>query len=298
MSENINSTNLCPFSPDYRASGLLLHITSLPSSYGIGDLGPQARLWVDRLQEAGQTWWQILPLGPTGYGSSPYQPLSSFAGNWLLISPDDLIAEGLLEASETSGDSCSPSVVDYAATISFKYRLLEAVWSHFNNGNGHVLKSDFAQFCIAEQHWLEDYALFQALQDRYRGACYLTWPTELVRRDPVALDQARRDLANEIDQIRLAQFLIFRQLNCLKEYARNKGVRLIGDLRFLFPPTQAMSGLIRNCFYLTNSYSLGLLPASPPTTSVLKGNFGATRSITGMRYARPAIAGVSNVCVL
>tara|TARA_R110002095_G_scaffold142965_1_gene123794 strand:- start:5379 stop:6965 length:1587 start_codon:yes stop_codon:yes gene_type:complete len=236
MSENINSTNLCPFSPDYRASGLLLHITSLPSSYGIGDLGPQARLWVDRLQEAGQTWWQILPLGPTGYGSSPYQPLSSFAGNWLLISPDDLIAEGLLEASETSGDSCSPSVVDYAATISFKYRLLEAVWSHFNNGNGHVLKSDFAQFCIAEQHWLEDYALFQALQDRYRGACYLTWPTELVRRDPVALDQARRDLANEIDQIRLAQFLIFRQLNCLKEYARNKGVRLIGDLPFFVSP--------------------------------------------------------------
>ncbi len=92
MSERSFQTSFPPFSPEYRASGVLLHVTSLPSPYGIGDLGPQARDWVDRLQKAGQTWWQILPLGPTGYGSSPYQPLSSFAGNWLLVSPDDLIA--------------------------------------------------------------------------------------------------------------------------------------------------------------------------------------------------------------
>src|ERR1700688_1439608 len=100
MSGNGNPTSLPPFPPDYRASGVLLHVTSLPSPYGIGDLGPVALAWIDRLRDAGQTWWQALPLGPTGYGNSPYQSLSSFAGNGLLISPDSLIEDGLLQASD------------------------------------------------------------------------------------------------------------------------------------------------------------------------------------------------------
>src|SRR6187455_2090530 len=99
-----------PFPPDYRASGVLLHVTSLPSPYGIGDVGPAARAWIDRLHDAGQTWWQSLPLGPTGYGNSPYQPLSSFAGNLLLISPDDLVADGLLRTSDIAGPSFSKTV--------------------------------------------------------------------------------------------------------------------------------------------------------------------------------------------
>ena len=103
MSDNGHPTSLSPFPPDYRASGVLLHVTSLPSPYGIGDLGPAALAWIDRLHEAGQAWWQALPLGPTGYGNSPYQPLSSFAGNWLLISPDGLIEDGLLRASDVRG---------------------------------------------------------------------------------------------------------------------------------------------------------------------------------------------------
>src|SRR5579863_4528117 len=100
MSDNGYRLSFSPFPPDHRASGVLLHVTSLPSRYGIGDVGPAARAWIDRLHEAGQAWWQALPLGPTGYGNSPYQSLSSFAGNWLLISPDDLIADGLLRASD------------------------------------------------------------------------------------------------------------------------------------------------------------------------------------------------------
>ncbi|QDT88783.1 4-alpha-glucanotransferase [Gimesia algae] len=236
MSESSHPTSLSPFSPNYRASGVLLHVTSLTSPYGIGDMGPQARAWVDRLQEAGQTWWQILPLGPTGHGNSPYQPLSSFAGNWLLISPDDLIADGLLRASDVAGHCFSKSTVDYDASISFKCQLLETVWTNFNNVAGHVLLPAFEQFCYEEQHWLDDYALFQALQDLHHGACYLKWPTELVRRDPAALVQAQRDLANQIDQVRLAQFLVFRQANCLKEYAHARGVHLIGDLPFFVSP--------------------------------------------------------------
>ena len=103
MSDNGPTTSLPPFPPDYRASGLLLHVTSLPSPYGIGDVGPAALAWIDRLREAGQTWWQALPLGPTGYGNSPYQSLSSFAGNGLLISPDSLIEDGLLRQSDCEG---------------------------------------------------------------------------------------------------------------------------------------------------------------------------------------------------
>src|SRR6266852_8355816 len=114
--------SLPPFPPDYRASGLLLHVTSLPSAYGIGDVGAAALAWIDRLREAGQTWWQALPLGPTGYGDSPYQSLSSFAGNGLLISPDSLIADGLLQASDVASQSFPETAVDYDSVTSFKHR--------------------------------------------------------------------------------------------------------------------------------------------------------------------------------
>jgi 4-alpha-glucanotransferase len=117
------SVSRVPFPPDYRASGLLLHVTSLPSPYGIGDLGPVAISWIDRLQEAGQSWWQELPLGPTGYGNSPYQPLSSFASNGLVISPEWLIEDGLLATSDCEHPSFPVDFVDYAAIVPFKHGL-------------------------------------------------------------------------------------------------------------------------------------------------------------------------------
>ena len=116
---------LPPFPPDYRASGILLHVSSLPSSYGIGDLGPAATAWIDLLHAAEQSWWQALPLGPTGYGNSPYQALSSFAGNELLISPQGLIEDGLLRSKDCEAASFTGSVVDYNAVIPFKRRILE-----------------------------------------------------------------------------------------------------------------------------------------------------------------------------
>src|SRR3974390_1508020 len=121
MSESGRSERLLPFPPDYRASGVLLHITSLPSPYGIGDVGPAASAWVDRLHDACQTWWQALPLGPTGYGNSPYQSLSSFAGNVLLISPDLLIEDGLLRPIDCEGHSFPATAIDYDAVIPFKH---------------------------------------------------------------------------------------------------------------------------------------------------------------------------------
>jgi len=225
-----------PFPVEYRASGVLLHVTSLPSRYGIGDLGPGAMAWIDCLYDAGQSWWQALPVGPTGYGDSPYQALSSFAGNTLLMSLDWLIEDGLLQAGECEGQSFSATAVDYGAVIKFKHALLEKVRARFSSGIRPDLKIAFEQFRHDQSYWLDDYALFQALKVAHDGAGYLEWPAELVKRTPAALARARRDLADPIDAIRLAQFLLFRQGGRLKQYAHAKGVRLIGDLPFFVSP--------------------------------------------------------------
>jgi 4-alpha-glucanotransferase len=235
MSSNGGPTSVPPFPPDYRASGLLLHVTSLPSPYGVGDLGSSAFSWIDRLHDAGQRWWQSLPLGPTGYGNSPYQPMSSFAGNALLISPAALISDGLLKPTD-SESNFPADVVDYDSVIPFKARLLETAWTNFKAGERKDLRPAFDEFCAQQEHWLEDYALFRALKEKYHGGYYLDWPTELVERNPAALAIARRELANRIDQVRFAQFLLFRQGDQLKEHAHSKNVRLIGDLPFFVSP--------------------------------------------------------------
>ena len=227
--------NIAPFPGGYRAAGLLLHVTSLPSRYGIGDLGPQAFAWIDRLHDAGQSWWQALPLGPTGYGNSPYQPLSSFAGNVLLISPDLLIDDGLL-APEDCLTEFGPGPIDYDSVIPFKERLLETAWKRFREARSGSLLHEFEEFCFEHAAWLEDYALFHSLKRRYGGLSYLQWPTELVERRPGALAEGRRELRDAIDQARFAQFLLARQGEQLKNYAHSKGVSLIGDLPFFVSP--------------------------------------------------------------
>jgi 4-alpha-glucanotransferase len=215
MSSKGGLRDIPPFPPEWRAAGLLLHVTSLPSPYGIGDLGVSAFSWIDRLRDAGQRWWQALPLGPTGYGNSPYQSLSSFAGNVLLISPAGLV---------------------YGAVIPFKQRLLEKAWTNFKAGERNDLRPDYDEFRAQHANWLDDYALFRALKAKYHGAYYLEWPAELVQRHSDALTEARRELATQIDQVCFAQFLLFRQGDQLKEYAHRKGVSLIGDLPFFVSP--------------------------------------------------------------
>jgi 4-alpha-glucanotransferase len=205
-----------------------------------------------------------LPLGPTGYGNSPYQSLSSFAGNGLLISPDGLIADGLLRASDTAGHSFSEAAVDYDTVISFKHRLLEPVWTNFSAGAGRDLKLAFEQFRHDQAHWLDDYALFRALKARHHGACYLEWPAELVRRRPAALAQARRELASQIDQVCLAQFLLFRQGESLKEYAHAKGVRLIGDLPFFVSPDSSDVWANPELFLLDEQHRPRFVGGVPP----------------------------------
>jgi len=264
MSDNRSTTSLPPFPPDNRASGVLLHVTSLPSPYGIGDLGPAALAWVDRLHEAGQTWWQALPLGPTGYGNSPYQSLSSLAGNGLLISPDLLIKDGLLRREDCVGHSFSATSIDYEVVIPFKHRLLETAWTNFRAGARADLQPAYEQFCSEQAHWLDDYSLFRALKARFGGSHYLEWPPELVRRDPVALAQARLDLARQIDQTRFAQFLLFRQGARLKEHARARGLRLIGDLPFFVSPDSSDVWANPELFLLDEQHRPRFVAGVPP----------------------------------
>ena len=224
------------FPAGYRASGLLLHVTSLASPYGIGDVGPAALSWIDRLHEAGQSWWQALPLGPTGYGNSPYQSLSSFAGNGLLISPDWLIEDELLGRSDCQLRSFSQTEIDYNAVMPFKHGLFERAWANFSAGARTDLRPAHEQFRNDQAHWLEDYALFRVLKARFHDAYYLEWPAELVRREPAALDRVRRELADQISQVCFAQFLLFRQGERPKTHARSRGLGLIGDLPFFVSP--------------------------------------------------------------
>jgi len=255
---------LLPFPSGYRASGVLLHVTSLPSSYGIGDVGPTAVAWVDRLHEAGQRWWQALPLGPTGYGDSPYQSLSSFAGNPLLISPEWLIEDELVRAGDCAGGSFSSTAVDYDAVTRFKYALLETAWKNFHAGARPDLRGDFEDFGQTHAHWLDDYALFRALKARYDGASYVDWPDALVRRVPAALEQARRELMGQIDRVRFVQFVLSRQGARLKAHARTRGLGLIGDLPFFVSPDSSDVWANPELFLLDASHRPRVVAGVPP----------------------------------
>jgi 4-alpha-glucanotransferase len=213
-----------------------MHVTSLPSRYGIGDVGPSAFAWVDQLAAAGQTWWQVLPLGPTGYGHSPYQALSSFAANPLVISPDQLQGDGLLEAGDFSGCSFPSDYVDFESVIPLKERLLARAWKNFQSGVRPDLRSAFEQFCEDKASLQEEPALFMALRNRFGGMPFQEWPAGLAWREPNALSKARGELVEEIDKFRFGQFILLRHWEILKNYANDRGVRLLGDLPIFVSP--------------------------------------------------------------
>jgi 4-alpha-glucanotransferase len=213
-----------------RSAGILLHPTSLPSPYGIGDLGPVASEWADVLARAGQKWWQILPLGPTSYGDSPYQAFSAFAGNPYLISPDLLRNDGLLRPADLPQAHFPANHVDYGAVIPFKLELLGRAWGNFLAGAAPGLRGAFEEFCTRQASWLDDYSLYTALKDAHKGAGWQEWPRELVLREPAALERARRHLADGVGRHKFWQFLFGRQWGAVKRHAHEHGIRLIGDV--------------------------------------------------------------------
>src|SRR5919201_2086418 len=179
-----------------RSSGILLHPTSLPTRFGIGDFGPAAYYFADFLARAGQSLWQVLPLGPTGYGDSPYQCFSAFAGNPLLISLELLADEGWLPSAELDVFHALPADrVDYERVNQLKLPLLRRAYQHFKSEK----HESFCEFKDAQKHWLDDFALFMALKDAHGGVAWIHWERELVRRDPGALRRAREQFSEEIE---------------------------------------------------------------------------------------------------
>ena len=214
-----------------RAGGILLHPTSLPSPFGIGDLGPAARRWLDWLAASGCCIWQVLPLGPTGYGDSPYQSFSAMAGNPLLISPQDLASEGLLSAAsleEAGGNPDGP--VDFGSVIDIKNQLLGQAYAAFRGASGDPLRAEYAAFLDRERGWLDDFALFMALKAAHHGAAWTVWPPELALRERGALDRTAEELADAIEQQRFRQFLFSRQWKRLRRRAVELGIRILGDV--------------------------------------------------------------------
>jgi 4-alpha-glucanotransferase len=213
-----------------RSAGIILHPTSLPGPYGIGDLGPAAYAWVDALARARITWWQVLPLGPTGYGDSPYQSFSAFAGNPYLVSPDVLVQDGLLGRSDLEGINFPADQVHYGPVIQFKVKIIARAWENFQAGHAPGLRQHFEAFAARSASWLDDFALYMALKDAHGGASWQSWPRELVVRQPAALKRAQQDLAPALGLHKFRQFLFFRQWQALKQYANSKGTKLIGDV--------------------------------------------------------------------
>ncbi len=218
-----------------RRAGILLHPTSLPGPFGIGDLGPAAYRWVDFLQQAGVTVWQILPLGPTGYGDSPYQSYSAFAGNASLISPEQLVSDGLISEPEWKDHPDFPAgSASFAHAAEFKRRLIASARRRLEAGGVPELQNEFARFRAGESRWLEDYALFIAAKQAHGERPWWEWEPGLKYFQPKALAGARVELSRTIDETALGQFLFLRQWEALRRYARERGITVLGDLP-IFP---------------------------------------------------------------
>lgn len=213
-----------------RSSGILLHPTSLPGPFGIGDFGPGAESFVDFLYASGQKLWQVLPLGPTGYGDSPYACYSAFAGNTLLISPERLITDGLLTESDVEPIEFNSDRIDFAAVYSHKDKLLRRAFERFRKFADQPALNSFIQFSRNQRDWLDDYSLFRALKNSNDGKLWSEWPREQAFRDKPALVTAQSTLAEEIEAQKFYQFLFFQQWSALKRYCKLRGIKIIGDI--------------------------------------------------------------------
>lgn len=211
-----------------RTSGILMHISSLPSPYGIGTMGKEARKFVDFLDKAGQTYWQILPICPTSYGDSPYQSFSSFAGNPYFIDLDYLCKDKLLTKKECLSYEWgnNPEFVEYGTLYESRFPLLKKAYQRFKK----ALPDDFAGFCEKNSDWLEDYALFMTLKDANGGIAWFEWDRDLKVRKPEAIAAAKEELAEDVEFWKMLQYLFFKQWTDLKAYANEKGIQIIGDV--------------------------------------------------------------------
>ncbi len=214
-----------------RSAGILLHPTSLPSKFGIGDFGRDAYRFIDFLAETKQKLWQILPLGPTSFGDSPYQCLSAFAGNPLLISFEKLIEDKVCSEKILSEvPDFSEEKVIYGDVIEYKFKVLESICEEFKTTKNENIQKSFFEFCESEKSWLDEYALFVALKDYYEGKPWNEWEKDISQRKESAIKHFKKILKDEIEFHKFIQFFFFNQWLELKSYANSKGIKIIGDL--------------------------------------------------------------------
>ena len=259
-----------------RRAGILLHPTSLPGPYGVGTLGAAALRWLDFLEAAGQRLWQVMPLGPTGYGDSPYQSFSAFAGNPYLIDLEQLLEEGLLELSDLADSPDFPEDrVDYGAVIPYKLELLGRAFRRFQQGQPD--REGFAAFERAQGYWLEDYALFMAIKETQQGVAWNDWPSALRSREPSALEQARRDLAEATERHKVWQWLFYRQWLKVKAYANARGIAIMGDIPIFIAFDSADAWANRELFYFDEDGNPTVIAGVPPDYF----------SATGQRWGNP-----------
>lgn len=210
-----------------RESGVLLHPTSLPSQYGIGDLGNEAYNFIDFLHRSKQKLWQILPLGPVGFGESPYQSFSAFAGNTMLISIDKIIGMGLLKVEDIEPvPDFSTKKVDFAEVKEYKQKMFRKAYSRFGSED----RADFEAFIMENSHWLEEYAFFMALKEHFGGVAWNSWDSDISKREEAAIDRYRQLLKDEIRYQKFLQYLFYTQWFELKGYANQKGIKIVGDI--------------------------------------------------------------------
>jgi 4-alpha-glucanotransferase len=246
-----------------RASGILLHPTSLPGPHGSGDFGLAAYHFIDWLVTAGQKLWQILPLGSIGPGNSPYMSTSAFAGNPLFIDLQDLANRGWLDTVDLNRTDFPTSHVDYGVVIPFRMRLLHRASRRFFDSRNKD-HEDFDAFCAQQKAWLEDYALFMALSQHHVHKEWCDWEPALARREPAALQAARRQLTEEIQFWKFAQWGFFRQWSALKQYANEQGVKIIGDIPIFIAYHSADVWTHQQLFYLDENLRPSVVAGVPP----------------------------------
>ncbi len=261
-----------------RASGILLHPTSLPGRYGIGDMGDWAYRFVDYLVEAGQTYWQMLPLGPTSYGDSPYQSLSAFAGNPLLISLDRLVAEGWLTTQDVAQVPEFPAhMVNFGEVITYHRTMLTTAYRCFDTSAAKIQKDAYHTWSSDNAAWLDDYALFVSLKNKWEGRSWVEWDAGEALRDPEALVTATDQHTDEIAEQKFIQWMFFRQWLELKAYANNKGIKLIGDLPIFVAHDSSDVWANPNLFFLDETGYPIVIAGVPPDYF----------SETGQRWGNP-----------
>jgi 4-alpha-glucanotransferase len=248
-----------------RSSGILLHPTSLPGPYGVGDLGPAALRFADFLGEAGQTLWQVLPLGPTGYGDSPYQCFSALAGNPVLISPERLKEQGWLDASELGAAGDFPEdQADFERVMPWKTALLASAAQRFLERASAGRRQGFDQFCEANARWLDDFALFMALKQHHGGTVWSEWEASIRWREPAALASWREKLARPIAVQKFQQFAFFSQWQELREHCRQRRIRMMGDLPIYVSHDSADVWVNPQHYHLDSSGNPTVMAGVPP----------------------------------